>query len=81
MAMTLKETIRRLKRIEESRERKGYGGDAADMAFQRYCLELLNSIATNPIKPKRKLSAYQIRLGKFLKQGKSLQEAHRLAKK
>jgi hypothetical protein len=78
MAMTLRQTIARLKHNEESSERRGYGGDAARVAFQRHCLELLNIIAT---KPKRKLSAYQLKIGKYLKQGKSLKEAHRLAKK
>lgn len=73
----LKETIQKLKEREKRADKKGYGGDATDHAFKRHVLILLAEIAK---KPKRKPTEYQKRVGKFLKDGYSLEHSHHLAK-
>jgi hypothetical protein len=75
--MNLNETIRKLGYLERSYMKEKYTGDATKYAFMRHSLILLREIAKTR---KRKPSAYQLKVGKYMKQGKSLKEAHKLAK-
>lgn len=68
---------RRLRKSAERSLRKGFGGDWTDTMFKVHVLELLEKIAKSK---KRQPTEYQIKLGKLMKEGKSIQEAHRLAK-
>lgn len=76
--MKLNKVLEVLKILEEKSLKKGYRGDATSYAFQRHTLILLNEIAKGK---KRKPSKYSLKVGQFMKEGKSIQEAHRLAKK
>ncbi len=46
MAYNLKSTIKKLEQEEEDKKKEGYVGDAAEKAFRRHCLLLLNDIKT-----------------------------------
>ncbi len=73
--MTLSETISSLTKREHKSRKKGYMGDATEYAARRHMLILLAKG-----KQKKKPTEYQLKVGKYMKQGKSLHEAHRLAK-
>lgn len=73
-AMTLNETISSLLKRERRSTKEGYLATAVSYAAQRHMLILLSRTK------KRKSSKYQLRLGKHLKEGKNIKEAHRLAK-
>ena len=73
--MTLNETISRLLKMEQRSQKEGYGGDAAGHAAQRHMLILLSKG-----KQKRHPTEYQLKLGRYMKEGKSIKEAHKLAK-
>ena len=73
--MTLQETISKLGKMEKKSRAKGYGGDAAECAAKRHTLILLSTR-----KQKRKPTTYSLKVGQYLKQGKSIQEAHKLAR-
>lgn len=74
MKMTLGKTIANLRRLEASSTRREYIGDATEYAFRRHILLLFSK------KHKRLPSSYQIKVGKYMKEGKTIQEAHKLAK-
>ena len=69
--LSLRETINRLKASEESSRREGYHGDARNRAFQRHVLELLSKI----VQHKKQPSSWNLFVGKYLRQGKTIKEA------
>lgn len=69
--MKLNEVLKMLKEQEARSLKKGYRGDATNYAFKRYALILLNEIAGK----KRKPSAWNLFVGKYLKQGKTVKDA------
>ena len=73
--MTLQETISYLGKREQRSRKKGYIGDATDYATKRHMLILLARG-----RQKRKPTEYQLKVGKYMKQGKGLHEAHKLAR-
>lgn len=73
--MTLSETISNLKKQEQRSRKKRYMIDATAHAAKRHMLILLAKG-----KQKKKPTEYQLKVGKYMKQGKSIHEAHRLAK-
>lgn len=65
-----------LKEKEAKSLREGYRGDAAHAAWQRHVLELLIIIAGQERKKKkRKPSAWNVFVGRYLREGKTLKQA------
>lgn len=73
--MTLSETISNLMKREQRSRKMKYMGDATNYAAKRHMLILLAKR-----KQKKKPTEYQLKVGKYMKQGKSIHEAHKLAK-
>ena len=73
--MTLSETISSLRKREQKSRKMEYMGDATNWAAKRHMLVLLAKG-----KQKKKPTEYQLKVGRYMKQGKSIHEAHRLAK-
>jgi len=73
--MTLQETISYLGKREQRSRRQGYMMDAVNFATKRHILILLAKG-----KQKRNPTSYQLKVGRFLKEGKTIQEAHKLAR-
>jgi len=77
--MELKETISNLKKLENRSLKKKYIGDATEYSFRRHTLLLLSKISKK--KSQRKPSKWQLFIGKYLRNGKTIQEASKDWKK
>lgn len=76
--MKLNTVIKTLAEFEEGSRRKGFGGDAINSAFKRYVLILLQEIAESAkgkMRKKRKPSAWNLFVAKYLREGRSIQDA------
>jgi hypothetical protein len=71
------DTVFKILKEKEARSlREGYRGDAAHSAWQRHVLELLIIIAgQEKKKKKRKPSAWNVFVGRYLREGKTLKQA------
>lgn len=74
--MKIDTALKIFKEKESKSLREGYRGDAAHYAFQRYVLELLIKIAGEEKKrKKRKPSAWNLFVGNYLREGKTIKQA------
>lgn len=90
-------TFNHLKKIHDSRNKIGYGGDINFCATANLFIAeklgriesllyqlTMQTMRTNKLllkKNKRNPTPYQLKVGRFLKEGKTIQEAHKLAKR
>lgn len=81
--MKLDTALKIFKEKEAKRLREGYRGDAATYAFYRYTLMFLQEIAEGKKKErkKRKSTAWNLFVGKYLRSGQTIQDAARDWKK
>jgi len=70
---TLNETLSLLLRAEKKSRKENYLGDAANWAFKRHILILLNEIAKK--RSKKRPSAWNLFVADYLKRGKTVKDA------